>query len=338
MTSLANGFDSRGRVSIRFGRSTVVTPRGNSRERRTPPENSTRQHFRTPRDRDRAHSDGAMSTLDLARQAYISPNSRGSTPPQSSHSTRHIVALGTKRPTSPPEVSPTYGAGEVSSSVPMQLLSTGPDARGGFPPATSPLDLDSNSNNSDFMHEDLAEESTSPRRHKQQPPIPPPQDSPTQFVSPTETGQSELSQDQLSRQLLGRSLTRAEAQRVGADCVWKQGNRLGAGAYGTVYLGLVPASGKLIAVKQLDYIEHSAADTERVSSIQMETAILSKLRHRNICGYIGSKSTPGADESSMILNILLEYVPGGSIASLIAQFGQLEEPTVKVCLVQACLI
>eukprot|EP00656_Telonema_subtile_P004160 TRINITY_DN1188_c0_g1_i4.p1 TRINITY_DN1188_c0_g1~~TRINITY_DN1188_c0_g1_i4.p1 ORF type:complete len:291 (-),score=60.56 TRINITY_DN1188_c0_g1_i4:399-1271(-) len=126
------------------------------------------------------------------------------------------------------------------------------------------------------------------------------------------------------------SLVESAGQQVEVDLTWITGNVIGAGSYGTVCLGLVPTSGKLIAVKQLDYIEHSAADTERVSSIQMETAILSKLRHRNICGYIGSKSTPGADESSMILNILLEYVPGGSIASLIAQFGQLEEPTVKV--------
>ena len=61
----------------------------------------------------------------------------------------------------------------------------------------------------------------------------------------------------------------------------------------------------------------------------METAILSVLRHKNICGYLGSKTDPG-ENGQMRLNILLEWVPGGSIASLVQQFGPLPEATIRV--------
>jgi len=146
-------------------------------------------------------------------------------------------------------------------------------------------------------------------------------------ISPT--GEHDLSQGELSQQLLGRSLTQEEARDVGAHLIFRKGNKIGAGAYGTVWMGLVPATGKLLAIKQLEFIEGHKEDQERVESIQMETAILSVLRHPNICGYIGSKTTQ-EKAGQMALNILLEWIPGGSIASLIDTFGPLEEETVRV--------
>ena len=108
---------------------------------------------------------------------------------------------------------------------------------------------------------------------------------------------------------------------------WSCGDLLGQGAFGSVYLGMDNDSGTLMAVKQVS-LGHGAASAaklaEHVKLLEAEVRLLKQLDHPNIVRYIGTEKT------SKVLNIFLEYVPGGSIASLLANFGPFQESVVKL--------
>lgn len=108
---------------------------------------------------------------------------------------------------------------------------------------------------------------------------------------------------------------------------WQRGRQIGQGAFGTVYQGLVHATGQEIAVKQVQLPRDNANSgkvSEHIRSLESEVAVLRSLRHENIVRYLGTERT------SEHLNIFLEYVAGGPISSKLAQFGPLREETVRV--------
>jgi len=69
---------------------------------------------------------------------------------------------------------------------------------------------------------------------------------------------------------------------------WRQGQMIGSGAYGRVYMGLVPEDGRLVAIKQLEYMEAVPEDEEKVNSLDIEISLLRRLRHEHIVGYLGT--------------------------------------------------
>uniref|UniRef100_A0A4X1SUR6 Mitogen-activated protein kinase kinase kinase 19 n=1 Tax=Sus scrofa TaxID=9823 RepID=A0A4X1SUR6_PIG len=101
--------------------------------------------------------------------------------------------------------------------------------------------------------------------------------------------------------------------------LWTKGEILGKGAYGTVYCGLT-SHGELIAVKQvaLDTSDKSATEKE-YRKLQEEVDLLKALKHINIVAYLGTC----LEEN--IVSIFMEFVPGGSISSIINRFGPLPE-------------
>lgn len=101
--------------------------------------------------------------------------------------------------------------------------------------------------------------------------------------------------------------------------LWTKGEVLGKGAYGTVYCGLT-SQGQLIAVKQvaLDTSDKSATEKE-YRKLQEEVDLLKALKHVNIVAYLGTC----LEEN--IVSIFMEFVPGGSISSIINRFGPLPE-------------
>uniref|UniRef100_A0A9L0K407 Mitogen-activated protein kinase kinase kinase 19 n=1 Tax=Equus asinus TaxID=9793 RepID=A0A9L0K407_EQUAS len=101
--------------------------------------------------------------------------------------------------------------------------------------------------------------------------------------------------------------------------LWTKGEILGKGAYGTVYCGLT-SQGQLIAVKQvaLDTSEKLATEKE-YQKLQEEVDLLKALKHVNIVAYLGTC----LEEN--IVSIFMEFVPGGSISSIINRFGPLPE-------------
>ncbi|XP_055428720.1 mitogen-activated protein kinase kinase kinase 19 isoform X4 [Bubalus kerabau] len=86
-----------------------------------------------------------------------------------------------------------------------------------------------------------------------------------------------------------------------------------------VYCGLT-SQGQLIAVKQvaLDTSDKLATEKE-YQKLQEEVDLLKALKHVNIVAYLGTC----LEEN--ILSIFMEFVPGGSISSIINRFGPLPE-------------
>ena len=99
---------------------------------------------------------------------------------------------------------------------------------------------------------------------------------------------------------------------------------LGSGANATVHLGF--KAGKLIAVKKIHM--SSELSSEQFAERQKEIDILSLLSHNNIVTYIGCDIARG------VFNVLLGFVPGGSISSLLSKFGSFDEHVCRMYLVQ----
>lgn len=132
---------------------------------------------------------------------------------------------------------------------------------------------------------------------------------------------------------------------------WTRGDGLGAGSFGSVYLGLNADTGELFAVKEVEVLDDSERAKEAVAQLEREVRLLTKLQHPNIVRYVGTARDDAVmkggerrdddDESSAnggnrgdrrpsSLFIFLEYVPGGSIAGLLERFGPLETSVVSV--------
>jgi len=125
---------------------------------------------------------------------------------------------------------------------------------------------------------------------------------------------------------------------------WVQGELLGSGACGNVYLGLNIDTGQLMAVKQVEHADKGARGvsypgspplaalnstsyfclSQRVTSLMKEMEFLSHLHHQNIVGYMG------IEHDGTYTNVFLEYVPGGSIHGLLAKFGSFDEKLIRV--------
>ncbi|XP_009565952.2 LOW QUALITY PROTEIN: mitogen-activated protein kinase kinase kinase 19 [Cuculus canorus] len=105
--------------------------------------------------------------------------------------------------------------------------------------------------------------------------------------------------------------------------MWTRGEVLGKGAYGTVYCGLT-SQGQLIAVKEVVLDKSDQLTTEKeYRKFHEEVDLLKTLKHINIVTYLGTCLEDN------ILSIFMEFVPGGSISSIINRFGPL--PEVVLC-------
>lgn len=108
------------------------------------------------------------------------------------------------------------------------------------------------------------------------------------------------------------------------DLKYMKGAMIGSGSFGTVFLALHAVTAELMAVKQVEMPSNSgtAMDAKKNSMIEAlkhEITLLRDLKHPNIVQYLGSNS----DENH--LNIFLEYVAGGSVASMLVNYGSLGE-------------
>ncbi|KAK9480840.1 kinase-like domain-containing protein [Lipomyces japonicus] len=115
----------------------------------------------------------------------------------------------------------------------------------------------------------------------------------------------------------------------GGPTRWIKGALIGSGSFGSVVLGLNALTGELMAVKQVELtLEDSKKGDQQkkkqmIDALQREIQLLRDLHHDNIVQYLGSNS------DSEHLNIFLEYVPGGSVAALLCNYGPFEEPLIR---------
>ena len=100
---------------------------------------------------------------------------------------------------------------------------------------------------------------------------------------------------------------------------------IGQGSFGRVLFAANLETGELMALKQIPLIEFSYGSAhERVKEIQEEVEILSRLNHKNIVRYLGTK------RDDQFLLIFMEYVAGGTISSLLNKYGKFNETLIRV--------
>lgn len=109
---------------------------------------------------------------------------------------------------------------------------------------------------------------------------------------------------------------------------YMKGALIGQGSFGSVYLALHAVTGELMAVKQVEMPSSSgtqldAKKNNMIEALKREISLLRELKHPNIVQYLGSNS----DDTH--LHIFLEYVPGGSVASMLVNYGPLGEGLIK---------
>ncbi|KAA8643087.1 hypothetical protein EYZ11_006187 [Aspergillus tanneri] len=110
---------------------------------------------------------------------------------------------------------------------------------------------------------------------------------------------------------------------------WMKGSLIGEGSFGSVFLALHSITGELMAVKQVEIpsatkgTEFDKRKNSMVTALKHEIELLQGLHDPNIVQYLGTS----ADDQ--YLNIFLEYVPGGSIATMLKQYNTFQEPLIK---------
>nr|XP_027114605.1 mitogen-activated protein kinase kinase kinase ANP1-like isoform X2 [Coffea arabica] len=124
-----------------------------------------------------------------------------------------------------------------------------------------------------------------------------------------------------------QTMTAGENAAAVQSIRWRKGELIGCGAFGQVYMGMNLDSGELLAVKQVLIPANSASKEKAqvyVQELEEEVKLLKNLSHPNIVRYLG---TVREEET---LNILLEFVPGGSISSLLGKFGSFPESVIRM--------
>ena len=97
---------------------------------------------------------------------------------------------------------------------------------------------------------------------------------------------------------------------------------IGAGSYGRVFMGLNMDTGGLIAIKELVF---SPDNVNEVAAMQQEINLMRSLDHPNIVKYLGTEM----GDTNNMLYIFTEWVPGGSLQSLLKKFGKFDEAVTR---------
>ena len=90
---------------------------------------------------------------------------------------------------------------------------------------------------------------------------------------------------------------------------WSLGTKIGTGSFGVVHMGMNHRTGQLMAAKIMEL------SSSLVKDIRSEVTLLKSLTHENIVRYLG------AERQGRKLHIFQEWVPGGSLKTLLHKFG-----------------
>ncbi|CAK9238357.1 unnamed protein product, partial [Sphagnum jensenii] len=113
-------------------------------------------------------------------------------------------------------------------------------------------------------------------------------------------------------------LPHVQQKNLSFCCEWRKGDLLGRGSFGTVYEGL-RNNGCFFAVKEVSLLDEGRQAKQAILQFQQEITLLSELKHENIVQYLGTQRTEDK------LDIFLELVSKGSLASLYKRYPMVEE-------------
>ena len=101
---------------------------------------------------------------------------------------------------------------------------------------------------------------------------------------------------------------------------WTKGTVLGTGAYSTCYQARDVETGTLMAAKQISFCRNSDEEQDKVEQlIREEVLLISKLQHPHVVRMYG------AIQEGSHINVFVEWMPGGSISSLLDKHGAFTE-------------
>ncbi|XP_060583649.1 mitogen-activated protein kinase kinase kinase 2-like [Ruditapes philippinarum] len=101
---------------------------------------------------------------------------------------------------------------------------------------------------------------------------------------------------------------------------WKQGQRLGSGAFGEVFICFDHDTGRELAVKMVKLHGQNAEVSKEARALENEIILLRNFQHERIVQYFGCS----VDRSEIC--IFMEFMPGGSIFDIMNKYGALSEP------------
>ena len=116
------------------------------------------------------------------------------------------------------------------------------------------------------------------------------------------------------------------------------GDVVGSGSFGVVYRARVNTTGQLIVVKVVSFDSQDKLSLAHAEALENELALLQSLQHSRIVRYLGHERITGridnigaspGDECEKLL-VMCEYMPGGSIAGAIRQFGPFDEKAIAL--------
>ena len=102
---------------------------------------------------------------------------------------------------------------------------------------------------------------------------------------------------------------------------WKKGEIIGSGTFGDVFKALNMEDGSLMAVKEVCF---DGDNEKELALLRREINLMRTLRHPHIVSYLGTE----IDIKLNKLYIFQEWVPGGSVKSILDQYGPLSESVV----------
>eukprot|EP00759_Apiculatamorpha_spiralis_P047674 PhF_6_TR43324/c1_g1_i1/m.66216 len=101
------------------------------------------------------------------------------------------------------------------------------------------------------------------------------------------------------------------AAKVTGSGRYVMGEKLGRGGFGTVYLGMDIVTAEHVAVKEVPV---EASDLGAIDEIKKEFDMLTKLKHQHVVG------VRGFDVTKDNAYIYMEWMPGGSVQSMLSKF------------------
>jgi len=105
----------------------------------------------------------------------------------------------------------------------------------------------------------------------------------------------------------------------GKSLKFVRGETLGRGSLGNVFKALNQETGVIFAAKEVLFNHSDPDDLKFKAALENEISICKDLKHPRIVSYLGHDSIDGC------LFIFLEYMPGGSVAQVLKQFGPFDE-------------
>ncbi|XP_014662273.1 PREDICTED: mitogen-activated protein kinase kinase kinase 1-like [Priapulus caudatus] len=104
---------------------------------------------------------------------------------------------------------------------------------------------------------------------------------------------------------------------------WIKGKLLGAGAYSSCYHVQDTKTGTLMAVKQLSFCRNAQDDqVKAIREIEWEIATMTQLEHAHVVRVYG------ASRRAKHFNLFAEWMAGGSVACLLAEYGAFSDAVV----------